>query len=96
MDWVLSIVVVVAAPALIALAHAAGRHAGKQMTLPWRPIFQLVDHRVHCLGHDRRRVELELGDLLGIPAWAWPELLSLRRPLDRRRARSRKPGRNLS
>jgi len=29
--------------------------------MPWRPIFQLVDHRTHCLRHEPARVQAELG-----------------------------------
>ena len=48
--------------------------------MPWRPIFQLVDHRTHCLGHDPIRVQAELGSLFALPAVAWGELLAMRRP----------------
>jgi len=84
-----SVILVLAAPATVLLAYAAGRRAAKKKTVPWRPIFQLVDHRTLCLGHDRARVERELGELLHIPAWAWGELFAMRRPLDRRTLRPR-------
>jgi hypothetical protein len=70
---------------VIAIARRCGRRAAARETLPWRPIFQLVEHRTRCLGHDPARVERDLGPILGIPAWAWRELFALRRPLDRRR-----------
>ena len=49
--------------------------------MPWRPIFQLVDHRAHCLGHEPARVRAELGALLPLPPVAWGELLAMRRPV---------------
>ena len=84
-----SVILVLTAPAAVLVAYAAGRRTGKKTTVPWRPIFQLVDHRTRCLGHDRARVEQELGELLHIPAWAWGELFAMRRPLDRRTLRPR-------
>ncbi len=48
--------------------------------MPWRPIFQLVDHRTHCLGQDTRRVQTELGTLFALPPVAWRELFAMRRP----------------
>jgi hypothetical protein len=71
----------------VAAAHAAGRRAGKRLTVPWRPIFQLVDHRTRCLGQQRARVQQDLGSRLPIPPWAWEELFAMRRPLDRRSGR---------
>jgi len=50
--------------------------------MPWRPIFQLVDHRTHCLRHEPARVQAELGSLLALPPVAWRELLAMRRPID--------------
>jgi hypothetical protein len=71
---------------VVVTAYGLGRRAGKRQTIPWRPIFQLVEHRTRCLRHERARVERELGPLLGIPPWAWQELFALRRPLRRRPA----------
>lgn len=79
-----SIVIVLAVPTVLLGAYAAGRLAGRRKTVPWRPIFQLVDHRTHCLGHEAARVQQDLGMLLAIPPWAWAELFAMRRPLDRR------------
>jgi len=59
------------------------------MTVPWRPIFQLVDHRVRCLGQDRVRVQEDVEKWLPIPPWAWQEIFAMRTPLDRRRLRQR-------
>jgi len=84
-----SVILVLAVSTAVLLGYVAGRHAAKKKTVPWRPIFQLVDHRTRCLGHDQARVERELGDLLQIPAWAWGELFAMRRPLDRRTLRPR-------
>jgi hypothetical protein len=81
------IVAILAVPSAALAAYAAGRRATRRMTVPWRPIFQLVDHRTRCLGQDRGRVQAELGELLRIPSWAWSELFAMRRPLDRRVAR---------
>jgi hypothetical protein len=75
------ITVLLLTPLCVALAYALGRHVGQHMTIPWRPIFQLVDHRQRCLGHDRGRVQREIGALVPVPAWAWDELLAMRRPL---------------
>jgi hypothetical protein len=83
-----SISILLAVPAILLAAYAAGRHAGRRETVPWRPIFQLVDHRVRCLGHDRARVQSELESVLPVPSWAWPELFAMRRPLDRRPLRA--------
>ncbi len=55
--------------------------------MPWRPIFQLVDHRAHCLGHDAARVRSELGALLPLTPVAWGELLAMRRPVQVARPR---------
>lgn len=49
--------------------------------MPWRPIFQLVDHRTHCLGHDPARVQTELGTAFSLSSLAWGELLAMRRPV---------------
>jgi len=49
--------------------------------MPWRPIFQLVDHRTHCLGHEPARVQHELGSQLPLTPLAWRELLAMRRPV---------------
>jgi len=74
------------APAIVlAVAYVSGRRAGRRKTVPWRPIFQLVDHRVRCLGHERVQVQQEIGSLLHIPPWAWDEIFAMRKPLDRRR-----------
>ena len=82
-------VCIVVASAVVAAAYRLGRRAGMRQTIPWRPIFQLVEHRTRCLQHERARVERELGPLLGIPPWAWQELFALRRPLVRRGAAAR-------
>jgi hypothetical protein len=50
--------------------------------MPWRPIFQLVNHRTHCLRHEPARVQAELGLLLALPPVAWRELLAMQRPID--------------
>jgi hypothetical protein len=78
---ILSLVVM---PPVLVVARWAGRRAANRETIPWRPIFQLVEHRTRCLGHTRARVEGELGPALGIPPWAWGELFALRRPLERK------------
>ncbi len=49
--------------------------------MPWRPIFQLVDHRTHCLGHDVARVRADLGSIVPLSPVAWGELSALRRPV---------------
>jgi hypothetical protein len=86
-----SIVIALLTPLIAVIAYGLGRRPGKRMTVPWRPIFQLVDHRQRCLGHDRTRLQREIGTLLSVPPWAWDQLLALRRPLDTagRRGRAR-------
>lgn len=59
--------------------------------MPWRPIFQLVDHRTHCLGHEPGRVQAELGVLLPLAPAAWSELLVMRRPVPVARLRRAVP-----
>jgi hypothetical protein len=76
--------VVIVGAALVALAQRIGRRAGMRRTIPWRPIFQLLEHRTRCLDQDRTQVERELGEMLGIPLWAWRELGSPGRPAARR------------
>jgi len=88
-----AVVCIALAFVVIMAAYRLGRRAGKRQTIPWRPIFQLVEHRTRCLHHDRDRVVRELGPPLGIPAWAWKELFALRRPLARRSAAGRSAGR---
>jgi hypothetical protein len=90
-DVALAIVMVIAGVAAVLVANRLGRRAGMRETVPWRPIFQLVEHRKRCLAHDRVRVQRDLGPVLGIPEWAWAELAALRRPLLRRAARIEPP-----
>jgi hypothetical protein len=78
------LVILLAGTVAIGAAYAAGRRAARKETLPWRQIFQLVDHRARCLAHPPPRIERELGGVLPIPPVAWPILLAPRRPLDRR------------
>ena len=84
--WVLVIIVSVT-PLLCATAYVIGRHASQGVTIPWRPIFQLVDHRQRCLGQGRERIRAELGGLLPVAPWAWDELFALRVPLSPLRGR---------
>jgi hypothetical protein len=77
-------IMLLAAPVAFLTGYFAGRAAAQTKTSSWRPIFQLVDHRARCLGHERPRLARELGERLAIPPWAWDELLAIRRPLDRR------------
>jgi len=76
---------------VVLLAYALGRLAGMHQTIPWRPIFQLVEHRSRCLAHDHLRLQRELAPRLGIPEWAFAELATLRRPLLRRARRIAPP-----
>lgn len=71
------------AVAVVGSAFAAGRSAGKRQTIPWRVIFQLAEHRRHCLGHRPSRVERELGAVLAIEPWVWREAFLTRMPLRR-------------
>jgi hypothetical protein len=77
--WII-LLAAIAAPVVATRAYEAGRRAGGRKTMPWRPIFQLVDHRAHCLGHDATRVKDELGVLFPLPPVAWGQLLAMRRP----------------
>jgi hypothetical protein len=90
-DVALAIVIVVSGAVTVLVASRLGRRAGMRETVPWRPIFQLVEHRARCLAHDRLRIQQDLGPILGIPEWAWIELATLRRPLLRRAARIEPP-----
>lgn len=49
--------------------------------MPWRPIFQLVEHRIHCLGHDPKGVRNDLAGALPLSPAAWAELTAIRRPV---------------
>jgi hypothetical protein len=90
-DVVVAIVTVLVGAGAVGVAHRLGQRAGMHQTIPWRPIFQLVEHRSCCLAHDRTRIRRDLGPPLGIPDWAWGELSTLRRPLLRRAHRIEPP-----
>jgi hypothetical protein len=79
--WTVIGLTVAAYPGVAMKAYWAGRRTGSRKTMPWRPIFQLVDHRTHCLGHAPARVQAELGPLLSLSSLAWGELLAMRRPV---------------
>jgi hypothetical protein len=79
-----------AGPVVVLGAYLAGRHSRRKGTIPWRPIFQLVDHRTRCLGQDRPRVQRELGLLLHVPPWAWDEIFAMRKLFSRRGVPARK------
>jgi hypothetical protein len=79
--WIVVGLTAAACPWVGMAAYRAGRRTGGRKTMPWRPIFQLVDHRTHCLGHEPARVQEDLGALLALPPVAWGELLAMRRPL---------------
>jgi hypothetical protein len=49
--------------------------------MPWRPIFQLVDHRLRCLGHDPNRVRENLAGAVPLSPAGWAELVTRRRPV---------------
>jgi hypothetical protein len=78
--WIIIVLAAIALPVVAKRAYRAGRRAGGRKTMPWRPIFQLVDHRTHCLGHDAAQVEADLGALFPLPPVAWEQLLAMRRP----------------
>jgi hypothetical protein len=79
--WIILGLTVATCPVVAIAAYRAGRRTGGRKTMPWRPIFQLVDHRTHCLGHEATRVQHDLGALLALPPVAWGELLAMRRPV---------------
>jgi hypothetical protein len=91
--WIVIVLAAIALPLVAKRAYEAGRRAGGRKTMPWRPIFQLVDHRSHCLGHDPERVKTELGALFPLPPVAWERLLGMRRPSAPARPRSAAGGR---
>jgi hypothetical protein len=78
--WIIIVLAAIALPVVAKRAYEAGRRAGSRKTMPWRPIFQLADHRAHCLGHDAAQVKAELGALFPLPPVAWGQLLAMRRP----------------
>jgi len=69
-------------------AYRAGRRIAGRKTMPWRPIFQLVDHRTRCLDHDPARVRDDLGSIVPLSPVAWAELSATRRPVATARVRS--------
>jgi len=81
-----AILPVLTAVALVG-AYRLGRRAGTRTTIPWRALFQLVEHRVGCCGQSPAVIERELGPRLRVPRGAWRVLLTPRTPLDRRGAR---------
>jgi hypothetical protein len=68
----------------IVAAYTAGRYAGRASTVAWRPIFQLLDHRVQCRGEPPARARAELAAMLGLPPDALREMAAPTGPLDRR------------
>jgi hypothetical protein len=87
--WTIIGLTAAACPGVALRAYWAGRRTSGRKTMPWRPIFQLVDHRVHCLGHEPAKVRAELGALLPLTPVAWGELLAMRRPIKVTRMRAR-------
>jgi hypothetical protein len=81
----LPIIAIIAAVLVVVASYLAGRVAGKRETIPWRPIFQLVDHYTRCRGEDPAAVRARITAELQIPSWAWQELLRRREPLVRGR-----------
>ncbi len=64
--------------AALALSFLAGRHRVSSKTVPWRIIFQLIEHRRGCLGEPPSEVVAGLAGKLGISketwarcVWAW-------------------------
>jgi len=74
-----AVIAIAAAVVVVLVSYVAGHSAGKRETVPWRPIFQLVDHYRKCLGEDPAAVQARLTGALDVPPWAWDELLR-RRP----------------
>jgi len=87
--WTIIGLTAAACPGVAVRAYWAGRRTSGRKTMPWRPIFQLVDHRTHCLGHDAEKVRADLGTLLPLTPVAWRELLAMRRPVNVARLRPR-------
>jgi hypothetical protein len=86
--WIILALTIALAPLIARRAYRAGQRTAGRKTMPWRPIFQLVDHRTRCLGHDPARVRRELGAAFALPPVAWKELLALRPPSIQPRLRS--------
>src|SRR4051794_14582035 len=75
------LIAIAAAAVIVLVSYVAGRSAGRRETVPWRPIFQLVDHYGRCLGENHETVRRRLSAALDVPPWAWDELLRRRAPL---------------
>jgi hypothetical protein len=86
--WIIILLTTALVPLVARRAYRAGQRTGSRKTMPWRPIFQLVDHRTRCLGHDPTRVRNELATAFALPSVAWKELLALRPPIMTPRVRA--------
>lgn len=86
--WIIIVCTTALAPLIARRAYRAGQRAGGRKTMPWRPIFQLVDHRTRCLGHDPARIRRDLDAAFALPPVAWRELLARRPPLIEPRLRA--------
>ena len=92
MVWIIIVLTTALAPLVARRAYRGRPRTGGRKTMPWRPIFQLVDHRTRCLSHDAVRVRRELGAQFALPPVAWKELLALRPPIGPPRLRAVRSG----
>ena len=60
--------------AIWSYAYRVGLRHGQATSVPFRVIDELLDHKIHCLGHDPALARIELETSLNIEAW---ELQSL-------------------
>jgi len=56
-------------------AYRLGLRHGRAMSVPFRLIDELLDHKIHCCGQEPSMARLELETLLGIEAWESHPLL---------------------
>lgn len=58
-----------------AYAYRLGLRHGQAMSVPFRLIDELLDHKIHCRGQEPSAARLELETLLGLEAWESRPLL---------------------
>jgi hypothetical protein len=56
-------------------AYRLGLRHGRAMSVPFRLIDELLDHKIHCCGQEPSTARLELETLLGLEAWESQPLL---------------------
>jgi hypothetical protein len=56
-------------------AYRLGLRHGRAMSVPFRLIDELLDHKIHCCGQEPSTARLELETLLGLESWESQPLL---------------------